>query len=596
MCGLVGLLYKNREGNNIETIGSLMLKTITHRGPDDKGYYFDSEVSLYLGHARLKIIDLSERASQPMKYKNLVMVYNGEIYNFKEIRNDLTKLDHVFYSDGDAEVLLKGWYEWGADMLDKIRGIFAFAIYNTHSKEIFMVRDRLGVKPLYYINTQKYFGFSSEIKTFFKIPSFSFKLNVGCLPEYLSYRFIQTPDNLVKDVFSLPPGFYAVYDMRTNGFIKKEYWRIEKKEEFKNISVKDAQEYFKALFANIIEEQSISDVPLGVLLSGGIDSALVTLYLREFYNCSNRHLIAYSVDFHDKELSEWQYTSQVIFKYNIDVYRYIFDDDKILREAISKSNYYLDEPVSQPHTPYLLLLSEKIKENLTVILSGEGSDEIFGGYKRYEFFAEDRSFNEVEKFALDANRFLGDEAISEIMRTSIYEIEKVVSEKRKKIIEEYSGFSPMALAQILDIKTYLVSLLNRLDKTTMAFGVEARVPFLDHRLVEFGINLPTNVKVNLVDDSRVTKYFLKDMVHKLFGADFAFRRKVGFHVPFREWMRNYLFIKQTVLKEDRDLSLNERWIRREFTKFLEGEQNYQCSDVGWIIYNLKEFLNAFRAI
>ena len=593
MCGLIGLIDKKGNIPKLRSVGERMVKRIVHRGPDKQDSFLDNEEDLYLGHARLKIIDLTENAAQPMNYKNLTLVYNGEIYNYKKVRELLSRLGYDFISNSDTEVLLKGWYEWGPQVLEKIRGIFAFVIYDQAVRKLFFARDHLGVKPLYYVHSKDYLCIASEAKAFVELPRFSFELSKQHLPEYLAYRFVQPPDTLIKDVASLPPASLAIYDIECDTLRISEYWDIKKDTQFDSFTEDDAIEYFEELFSSIIEEQLIADVPLGILLSGGIDSSMISLYLSKKFRSKGKDSIAYTVDFEEKELSEWPYSKQIIQKFGLKVNRYHFQDDET-ESGLVNANYHLDEPVSQPHTPYFYLLSEKIKKTLTVVLSGEGADEVFAGYGRYSLFDVNRSDEEVIQFGLNSTRFLNSTIMAELLGLNDDHLDYLATKKRRACLEKYGNtFDGVSLAQIVDLKSYLTSLLNRIDKTTMAFGVEARVPFLDYRMVSFGCNLPGNLKVSKLNDQLMTKYFLKRKAAKHLGTSFAYRKKIGFHAPFKKWLLQRPHIKKRLLSNN-DNYLNNKIIKSEYKRLMRGDQDYQCSDVSWIAYNLKEFTKQYE--
>jgi len=343
----------------------------------------------------------------------------------------------------------------------------------------------------------------------------------------------------------------------------------------------------------IIDEQLIADVPLGILLSGGIDSSMISLYLSKKFKSEGKELIAYTVDFEEKGLSEWPQVKQITQKFGLKVNRYNFNINET-ESCLARANYHLDEPVSQPHTPYFYLLSEKIKKTLTVVLSGEGADEVFAGYGRYSLFDLSPSDEEVIQFGLNSTRFLNSAIIAKLLCLDEEHSNYLATKKRRACLEKYGKtFDGVRLAQIVDLKTYLGSLLNRIDKTTMAFGVEARVPFLDHRMVSFGCNLPREVKVRKYNGEQITKYFLKKKVAKHLGDSFAYRKKVGFHTPFKKWLLHGPSFKKRLLSNNHDDYLNSDVVKTEYNRLLRGDQDYQCSDVPWIAYNLKEFIKQY---
>ena len=584
MCGFTGFINLNNQPLN-----SRVLKAMTdiqiHRGPDDQGMVgfslfkdpkvniIDNETSEFshlqagIGFNRLSILDLSEKGHQPMisHCGNYILAYNGETYNALSFRSELIAKGHPIKSKTDSEVILYLYIEYGIEkMLDLLNGMFAFIIVDLKKKKTFIVRDQLGIKPMYIYKTSSVLMFSSEIKSFTVHPEFKAELNENHVDEYLLFRYCAHDRTLYKDVKQVPPGHY--YEISENEVKVKEYWSYKMVDE-RDINLNDAVELLDNTFKESIKSQLMSDVLVGCQLSGGIDSSLVTTYAREFFNAN---MDTFSIVFSDKKYSEEEFINYVTNHTNSDSHRYQYSNEYAF-ENFFKATWHLDQPISIPNTLGIKRLAERAKENVSVLLSGEGADELFGGYSRYHDLSCRYNMNlkKYSKFPIIGNKIQGKYNLEQtpedffMMSSSAMNIkdfntfsfsnslESVLSQ-RKELFPKDGNLIKRASAY--DLKTYMVDLLNRQDKMTMAHSVENRVPFLDKNMVELVASLPSKFLVKKCTDLRhlnksnkYTKHILKELAVKRFNKDFVYRTKSGFPLPVKDL---FLKTKMNELIED----------------------------------------------
>ena len=564
MCGFIGFANTTSSFNN-ETVINDMMDMIVHRGPDSAGVHSDDKVTL--GFRRLKIIDLSEDASQPMynEDKTCVLTFNGEIYNFQELRKELEEKGHIFKSHTDSEVLIHGYEEYGVDLLKKLRGMFAFAIWDTKNESLFIARDFFGIKPLYYTQNTKdnSFIFGSEIKSFLKHPGFKKELNKDALKPYLTFQYSVLEETFFKGVYKLKPGHYMIYK---DGQIEtKQYW--DPKFDEKGNSLEYYVEKIKETMKESVAYHKISDVKVGSFLSGGVDSSYITSLLMP-----NK---TFSVGFEVYEaiFDETDMAKDLSDILNIQNERKIISADECF-EMLPTIQYHMDEPQSNPSSVPLYFLAGLAREHVTVVLSGEGADEIFGGYPWYQQspsmekyekvpFALRRSVSNVAKM-LPRNKltnFLikGGQRVEEkfIGEAKVFEEEdayKVLKEEyrngpsvgsvTKKVYDKVKNKDDVTKMQYLDLNLWLPGdILLKADKMSMAHSLELRVPFLDKEVMALASKLPSEIRVNNID----TKYALRVAANETLPDEWAKRPKLGFPVPIRYWMREkkyYELIKE----------------------------------------------------
>ncbi len=546
MCGIFGFNFEDR--NIIKKMGDIL----NHRGPDDEGYFLDENVSL--GHKRLSIIDLSKKGQQPMSNEDgsIWITYNGEIYNFKELRKILKKMGHKFYSDTDTEVIIHSYEEWGIKFLDKIRGMFAFALYDSNNDILFLVRDRLGIKPLYYYWDQEKLIFASEIKAILE-HNIKREVNNLALDIFLNLRYIYAPFTIFKRIMKLPPGHYLLYNFKDKCFYINKYWDVKF-----NIT-RESEHYYiskiRQILKDSVEIRLISDVPLGVYLSGGLDSSIIVGLMSKFVDTPIR---TFSVGFGYEKYDEIDYARRVSEYFETEHKEFIVEPDLYLLPEVV---YHFDEPIADPAAIPTYILSKEAKKYVTVILTGEGGDELFAGYRYYKtvlkkdtikylsrilpenilkYFMKFKNFGKLFKFLLDYK----DEIGIFIRYNSIfdnYTIKNASLNVDHKIILQnlFNNNLKKMNSDLLDKLLYLSlkislpdNLLMKVDKMTMAHAVEARVPFLDHKLVELSAQIPSKLKIK----NNIEKYILRKSFKYLLPIDIAKRKKHGFTVPIHLWM------------------------------------------------------------
>lgn len=579
MCGILGQVNFKNIHINIE-IFKESLNLQKHRGPDDSGIYIDKK--FIFGHRRLSIIDLNSHSKQPMisSCGNYILIFNGEIYNYKEIKQELLQRNYIFHTFSDTEVLLNAFIEYGIDCVQQFIGMFAFAIYNKKTDETFIVRDRLGVKPLYFYQDDKKIIFSSEIKSILKLSALKKELNINAVSSYFSFRYPILNDTFFKDISSLPAAHYI--RIFANKIEVKEYWNMSSK--FKEQQNDKGEEYYltklRELLDSSVKYRMIADVPIGSFLSGGVDSSVLTAIMAKNLQTPVQ---TFTIGFEEEGYNEFEYAKLIANKYDTD-HREIILSSKDYISTMEKLIEFKDAPLSVPNEVPLYLMSKELKKYITVVLSGEGADEIFGGYGRifrspYDLdriqnidnldYTKEEKENFIKNFV---KKYLVDNFSSEIEHFfNIYSytslenkkellssnidldiIENLFIEKFMSYFNELENESYYNKLMYVFEKIHILGLLQRVDTATMATSVEARVPFIDHRLVEFAFTIPLKYKLKwnkkqdkkksktLVSDDisevyDIPKYILKKAYEDIIPEKVLYRKKVGFPVPLNSW-------------------------------------------------------------
>lgn len=528
-----------------------MMEKIVHRGPDSGGKYIDNGIAL--GFRRLSIIDL-QQGDQPLfnEDKTMVLTFNGEIYNYEDLREKLTKLGHIFSTNSDSEVLLHGYEEWGKTMLTKLRGMFSFVIWNKKNAELFGARDFFGIKPFYYAFMEKSFLFGSEIKSFFPHPHFNAELNENQLENYLTFQYSPTSETFFKGVYKLPPAHYFTYK---NGKINiSKYYKIEFCEN-KKLTLDEWVEKITKTFTNSVNSHKISDVEVGSFLSSGVDSS----YVAAVANVDKTFTVGFGNDEKYNEISYAKEFSKYIKKENF---------NKIITpqeywESIPKIQYHMDEPLADPAAIALFFVCETASKYVKVVLSGEGADEIFGGYNIYKepddisvynilpkFFRKSLSefakklpdkkgVNFIKRRGKDLQeRFIGNAFIfSEKERKEILKIKTKAppfTEITKPFYDCVKDKDAVTQMQFLDLHLWLTGdILLKADKMSMANSLELRVPFLDKEVMNLARKIPTKYRVT----KKYTKYAMRLSALKSCPPQTANKKKLGFPVPIRVWIK-----------------------------------------------------------
>ncbi len=539
MCGITGIIGLNRK-EDIEK----MTDAISHRGPDDDGYFVDEHVAL--GMRRLSIIDLAG-GHQPITSADgrFLILFNGEIYNYREIRENLG--DYEFKTNSDTEVILAGFVKWGEKVFARLRGMFVFCIYDTRDNKIFLVRDFFGIKPLYYLKEKnRVTAFSSEIKSFLTLKSFKPKVNDEAVFNYLSFQYNPLDETFFKNVFKLPPAHYMTVDVKTGTMKIERYWQFEFKQNNSLNENKTSEEILRVM-KDSVAHHMIADVPVGSFLSGGVDSSIIASLMQEIRG--EKKIKTFTVGFDSltegreaNETSNFLGTDHIEIKIGADEYF------KTLPEAV----YHFDEPVADPSAVGLYFLAREAAKSVKVVLSGEGADELFGGYNIYlEPFAR-RWISWLPRFILQTvarmpfrGKHYAERALSKLEdwyvgNASIFnkkEVEKLWKGIMSRfnldsLYEKVVDLNDSTKMQYIDIHTWLVGdILAKADKMTMAHSLELRVPFLDIEVVHLAATLPDRFKWRRGE----TKYLLRQAFKKILPESVRRRKKLGFPTPVRNW-------------------------------------------------------------
>jgi asparagine synthase (glutamine-hydrolysing) len=564
LCGITGFTTKNWSAPP-ERIREAAA-TLIHRGPDQQGIFQSNLFSM--GATRLKIIDL-ESGNQPILTEDgdTGIVFNGEIYNHLELRAELEKLGHRFASHSDTETVLRAFLQWDKDCFSRMRGMFAVALWTKSAKRIVLARDRMGIKPLYIARIAEDLFFGSELKALFVHPEIDRRLSLRGLDCYLALNYIPCPWTLVDGIEKLPPGDWLEW---TDGTISTDsYWRLPFGVS-ENVTLESAKEELDSLLQDAVQEHLISDVPLGVWLSGGIDSSTILHYAAK---ASSSRLKTFSISFRGRSFDETEYVHRAAKQYGTDHQELDLTPEEDLRGAIEEFAYFSDEPSADAGALPVWFLSKLCKTKTTVALSGEGADELFGGYLTYRanrLAARARLLpRTISELALAGFQYwpVSDEKISfeykvkrflegSLMppaRAHVYwngtfsDAEKSALLKQglpdslNRILAELDGLPPTPddLAPYLwfDQKYFLADdILTKSDRMSMAHSVEVRPPFLDHRLVEFAAKLPASFKIRGTQQ----KFILKELMKDKLPTEILKRKKIGFDIPAHEWLRGPL--------------------------------------------------------
>ena len=579
MCAINGFNFSDEELLNRMNI------ITSHRGPDGKGAFYDGGISL--GHNRLSIIDISESASQPMLSSDgrFAIVFNGEIYNFKELKKELEG-EYNFKTKSDTEVILAAYSKWGKDCLNKLNGMFAFAVWDKEKKELFLVRDHAGIKPLYYFWDNNKFIFSSEIKGILEhdVPRI---LNKEAFNHYFRVLYTPEPLTMFEGIYKLPPATYAVL---SNGKLKIEkYWKLEDQKYNKN--KKEIQKNVKEKVLQSVKDQLISDKPLGLYLSGGIDSSVILYAMSK----AKQNIETFSVGFDlvdkkesDKFNKDFYLARKTAKYYGTKHHEVLLKPDDVLK-YIEKAVIQMDEPISNPTSISMMRLAEFAKDKVDVVLGGDGGDELFGGYERYRLskiaslyqgilpalIRKILSFNKklnklntptgIERFALFM--FMKDKILKRVMSEDVFDEKKSKQFFDEKYFKE-SGKDFEKVFMNTDRQSWLVDeSLMRSDKMSMSSGLEVRVPLLDKELISFANTIPTKYKVSSSD----TKIIFKEAFKKDLPPYLLKEPKRGWFSPGAKWLRDediYMLAKE-VLSEDYSEATRGLFDWEEVQKILE---------------------------
>ena len=537
MCGICGFNWEDKK------IVKEMNDILSHRGPNQYDYYTDSLISL--GHRRLSIIDLTEKGKQPLCNEdgNLWLVYNGEIYNFQEIKRILENLGHIFKSDTDSEVIIHAYEEYGVNCVKLFNGMFAFAIWDSKNKKLFLARDRLGVKPLYYYfdKSSNKFIFASEIKSVLTNPFVKKEINLNAFNQLLYYAYSINGETLFQNIYELPAGHILIYDF--SDIKLKKYWEIKN-----NIQYRDENffaEKLRILLKESVRQRLVADVPLGASLSGGIDSSSIVALMSQL---SDKPVETFTVGFDDEtdEFNEARKVSEFC-KTNHHEKIISFED---INKNFPKILWHMEVPFAKPAVFATYFLSREISRNKVIIdLSGEGSDEIFGGYNRFEVYSKNKNFSNQDKINRTISSFFPTEeqkndffnnSLLKNMESSLKPENILLPELEKEDKNEH-----LNRALNFELKTQLPAIqLMRVDKMSMAHSHEIRTPFMDYKFVEFGMTIPSDLKWTETNK----KYILQKAMEPILPREIVYRPKLPFHLPLLKYFQNgFVDIAENIL-------------------------------------------------
>ena len=598
MCGiyLTNIPYDNEEITS-------KLNSISFRGPDYTG--IEKVNDLTFGHLRLSILDLDPRSNQPMFFENLTIVFNGEIYNYKSIREELKALGYIFKTESDTEVLLIGYKHWGKSILDKINGMFAFSIYDSKTNILFSARDRLGVKPFYYYWENGKVEICSQIKPMLS----GKKVNDDAVSMFLDCMFIPSPYTIAQNVFKLPPGNYMEIDFNNNALQIFSYWNL-KPVKIKDISYEDAKRELHDLLLDAVKIRLQSDVPIGSFLSGGIDSALVSSIAAKV---SKSKINTFSIGFDDPKYDESKIAEQYAKILNTTHTTTICNPSDILH-LIPKLTDVYDEPFADSSALPSLLLNKVTKQYVTVALSGDGGDESFIGYEHFDSLVRNKRIMDIPYIL---RKFIANSGLLKLFRMDSYRIKNalhtksrndfienifsrkgfLLNEKKQEYMKHYQGYKSwsnifLQKAADLNIKLWLENDSNvKVDRASMAYSVEVRSPFLDYRVIELARSLPMHFKY----EKGRQKKILRDILKEYIPESVFDQPKRGFAVPIGEWMRKEL--KQEFLEALNDdflnsvPNLNVKKFKQLLIDHMEGIEDHTANI--WKLYVLSKWYKEF---
>lgn len=557
MCGICGYVGKKLIS---EKILAAMNDTMYHRGPNDSGIWEKQKEEYGVGFAqrRLSILDLSELGHQPMLSSDgkTVITYNGEVYNFIQLRNELEHLGHRFKSNCDTEVIIAAYRQWGCSCFAKLNGMFAIAIYDEEKDCIVLARDRMGKKPLYYYKKDSDFVFASELKPIMKYPSFSKEINYNVIGQYMCNKCIGSPDTIFLNTYKMKPGSYLIYH---DGEIQTyQYWdliNIHKNAEISIRSLDEAKKQLRELLRDSVSKRLIADVPVGTFLSGGIDSTLITAVAQEVSDCP---VDSFTIGFYDKERNEAPYAAEIAKHIGTKHHEMYMKEEQILQMLQNLPVYY-DEPFSDSSQLPSMLVSKIAAENVTVALSGDGGDELFCGYKMYDWTWIAQHFDflgaieskmpwnnaALAKLPMEFRAFIRNR--DKKYKCQLY-IDVMIEEAQKILMPDVKGVkfecekdikanNWQDKRMVLDMVTYLPDdILTKMDRASMKYSLEVRCPLLDYRIPEWSFQVSHDLKYHRFDK----KYLLKELTYEYVPKDLLDRPKKGFGVPLRKWLRTVL--------------------------------------------------------
>lgn len=625
MCGIAGIANLNGLADSDRASLPAMIESLRHRGPDDQGAFNDPHAAL--GHARLSIIDIST-GQQPMCNEDgtIWIVFNGEIYNFPELRRRLVSAGHQFKTFCDTEAIIHLYEEEGDNCVQSLRGMFAFALWDQRKRRLLLARDRLGIKPLYYAQEGRRVAFGSEIKAILEAPGVQRRLDPKALQDYLTYLWIPSPRSIFKDVKKLPAGHVATLD--ESGFQVKEYWDLRYEIDTTS-SADQLADQFLAELEESVKIHLISDVPLGAFLSGGIDSSAVVAMMARLLA---KPVVTNSIGFEEDSFNELRYADRVASRFKTEHHRHIVQPDAV--EIVELLARHYDEPFADNSSVPTYYVSKMARQSVTVALSGDGGDENMAGYRKYWLHQYERMVRRLMPRArrekifgylarvypkadwlprfLRAKSTFSNLAIDDLQ--ALYHTQAFLdpmfcaSLLHGDILGELAGYDSienmahfynrsdapddLSREMYVDIKTYLVDdILTKVDRASMAVGLEVRVPVLDHKFVEFMARIPAALKLR----GSSGKYLFKKAVRPILRSDIVDRRKMGFVTPLKEWFRGPLkpMVEETLFVPSANIA---NWLDMSKVKWIWDQHQAglrNMDNILWAIMMLEHWARNF---
>jgi asparagine synthase (glutamine-hydrolysing) len=633
MCGICGVLELESGCRVSREHVEAMAQKLAHRGPDDAGYYFNPPVAL--GFRRLSIVDVSG-GHQPMSNEDgtVWIVFNGEIYNHALIRPDLERRGHRYATRSDTETILHLYEEYGDDCVHHLRGMFAFAIWDSLKRRLFCARDRLGIKPFYYAVTQGRFAFASEMKALFEVPGLNPQMNHSALPEFFALGYLSAGDTLFQGITKLLPGHRLSIDLNYPDprLRTEQYWDLDITSEETETTEAEYIARFRELFTASVRMRLMSDVPVGVFLSGGLDSSSIAAVMA---GLSKERIKTFSVGYAEDRFSELPYARRMAEHIGAEHNEVVLGPDDFL-ESLPRLIWHEDEPMVWPSSVALHFVSQLACQKVKVVLTGEGGDELLAGYMKYRATLFNLRYGPAYEKVIPAplrgvvhgvlDRPVLPASIRRKLRHSFlyYEnqFEKIYFDNFYSVFPQEMQsrlFTPETANQLrdtsayvtsmdyfksdgqpdslltrllnLDIKTYLVELLMKQDQMSMAASIESRVPFLDHRLVEFAMRIPSRLKVRYASG----KYLLRRAMEDRLPSEVLHRSKMGFSTPVKPWLRYQLFDRVAKILTDGRLAerriLNVNFVRDLLEAHRRGRVD--ATDAVWRLLNFELWNRVF---
>jgi len=618
MCGIAGFISFKDFPSNAETIISNMTQSLKHRGPDDFGIYIDKKWKTALGHTRLSIIDLSNLGHQPMmENDSLVVCFNGEIYNFIELKNLLVKKGYNFFSKSDTEVILKSYIEWDTNCFEKFEGMWAIALLDRRKGKLILSRDRAGEKPLYFYRNEHIIAFASEVKALLCHPQIEKKVDKEACELFFQLQYIPSPKTIYKNISQILPSHNVIVSLLSNKVLLEKYWNVQNDKSKKIINKIEGNilDEYKFLLEESVKKRLISDVPVGIFLSGGIDSSLITC---GSVAIGHNPIKTFTIGFTDKKYDETYYAKKVSNILGTEHNEWILTQKEMF-EAIEEYENCYDMPFADESAIPVILLSKMTKEHVKVALGGDGGDELFGGYSRYQRMLLYKKFDSLpfsfKLFLKTIFKKMPNEKIKKITNIleckdiadiysyiigvfKFYELESLFVKRAvplyiKSIFNEIDIKDFGNKLTLLDFFTYLPDLvLTKVDRASMHFGLEVRAPFLDSQLIRFSRKINGKLKIG-----KNRKAFSRALLEKYgIPKDIINRPKKGFGAPLEKWLLNIPKEKIESLFNLTNLSnqnvLNADFVIKIKNRFFEGNNNYKIHF--WTLYIFLQWIQKWK--